>query len=336
MQSDQPTTVVSVISILVKVLDYYNLDKYSIAKQAGINTNIDYKPDDRISAAKIQKVWAIAKQKTNDDCLGLTYAKLVQPAALNGLGLAWITSDTLKDSFKRLIRYQKSISTAVTFTIKEDNESYQIILHTTLKNPVDVSIDAGIASLLQMCRITYGPELKAERVCISHPAPRCIEQFNEYFAVNVEFDAAETKIQFSKNAFDQPLATANPELARMNDQIVINYLKQFDKKNISLQVRALIIEKLNDGTPNQNTIADQLNMSLRNLQRKLKHEGTSYQQILHNIRSELSKQYLRGSNRSITEVGFLLGFSEPGNFSRAFRRWEGISPYEYRHTLHHN
>ncbi len=119
----------------------------------------------------------------------------------------------------------------------------------------------------------------------------------------------------------------------MSDQVVIDYLKQFDKKNITMQVRARIIEELNNGVPNQEKIASSLNMSLRNLQRKLKEEDTSFKKILDETRSELSRQYLRGSDRSIIEVGFLLGFSEPSNFARAFRRWTGVSPHEYRETI---
>jgi len=99
---DKHTTIVSVASVLGKVLDHYGLDKYAIAKEAGIDIEVAYKPDDRISTAKLQKVWAIASEKTDNGCIGLTYAEFLQPAALCGLGLSWITSDTLKSSIERL------------------------------------------------------------------------------------------------------------------------------------------------------------------------------------------------------------------------------------------
>lgn len=332
MEKEELTTVASLVSVLGKLLDHYGLDKFAIAKQVGIDTNIAYQPNDRISTAKLQKVWELARQKTGDDCLGLTYAKLIQPASLCGLGLAWITSDTLKDSINRLVRFQNAITTASHFVLNELDDCYQIILHSKIKNPHDTSVDAAIASLYQMCQITYGPDLKTMQVSIAHSRPACSEKFNDFFKVKVAFDAAETQIFFSKNIFERKLTTANPDLARMNDQIVIDYLKRFDKKNIVLQVRARVIEELNNGVPNQEKIAGSLHMSLRNLQRKLKSEGSSFKLILDETRSELSKQYLRGSDRSIIEVGFLLGFSEPSNFARAFRRWTGVSPIEYRDT----
>lgn len=336
MKNDNPTTSVSIGSVLGEVIDHYGLDKNDIAKQAGIDTNVAYGSSDRISAEKIQKVWRAVKELTGDDCVGLTYAKFIQPSSLNGLGLAWITSDSLADSIKRLIRFQHSISTAIDFTLNEIDAGYQILLRSKIKNAVDISIDASVASLLRMCRITYGPELEVERVSFSHTQPNCVEEFKEYFGIPVEFDASETMIVFPKDAFEKILVTANPELARMNDLVVIEYLKKYDKENVSLQVRAQIIENLNSGVPDQEKIARVLSMSLRNLQRKLRSEGTSYNILLDETRSELSRQYLRGSNRSIFEVAYLLGFSDSSNFSRAFRRWVGMSPQEFRQSPYAN
>ncbi len=330
MKTEALTTVVSIAVVLGKVLDHYGLDKMAIAKEVNIDTNIAYRPNDRISSAKLQKVWKIAHAQSGDDCIGLTYAEIIQPASLCGLGLAWITSDTLKDSIDRLIRFQAAITTATSFIFNELSDSYQIIIKAKINKPESVSVDAAIASLYKMCQITYGLDLVAKRVCISHSQPDCSNKFDGFFGVNVEFDTEETQIFFSKEMFDLRLANANPELARMNDRVVIDYLKKFDKSNIVIQVRAQIIEELTNGIPHQEKIARYLNMSLRNLQRKLKEEETSFKIILDEIRIDLSKQYLRGSDRSIFEVGFLLGFSEPSNFARAFRRWTGESPNEFR------
>jgi AraC-like DNA-binding protein len=331
MQTEQLTTVASIASVLGKVLDHHGLDKFAIAKQVGIDMDIAYRPNDRISTKKLQAVWEIATQTSGDDSIGLTYAKLIQPAALSGLGLAWITSDTLKDSLNRLVRFQRAITTSVDFIVNELDDCYQIILHSKIKNPVDVSIDAAVASLFKMCQITYGPDLKVLRVRIAHKKPpKNKNRFDDFFGVDVEFNAKESQLFFSKNTLERPLGSANPDLARMNDQVVIEYLERFDKEDVVMRVRARIIEELNNGIPNQDKIAASLNMSLRNLQRKLKVENTSFKIILDETRSELSKQYLRGSDRSIIEVGFLLGFTEPSNFARAFRRWTGVSPNEYR------
>jgi len=256
-ENEVHTTIVSVASVLGNLLDHYGLDKYAIARQVGIDIDIAYKPNDRVSTAMLQKVWQIAVQKTSDPCIGLIYAELLQPASLCGLGLSWITSDTLKDSISRLIRFQRSISTAFDLSLNELDDSYQIIIRSHLKKPAGVTFDASIATIFRMCKITYGPELKAERVTISHPAPEpqeCADKFNEFFNVQVEFNAKETQVLFAKQAFENKLTSSNPDLARMNDKVVIQYLDSFDKNNVSAQVRAKIIEQLCNGIPQQDLI----------------------------------------------------------------------------------
>ncbi|MEA2094390.1 MAG: helix-turn-helix transcriptional regulator, partial [Pseudomonadota bacterium] len=109
-----------------------------------------------------------------------------------------------------------------------------------------------------------------------------------------------------------------------------DYLARFDRANITMQVRSKIIEQLHDGAPKQEDIAGTLHVSLRSLQRKLKDEHTSYKTLLENTRQQLAMQYLRDSQRSIGEITYLLGFAEPSNFTRAFRRWTGQSPGEFR------
>lgn len=91
-----------------------------------------------------------------------------------------------------------------------------------------------------------------------------------------------------------------------------------------------IIERLPDGAPNQQQIASSLNVSNRTLQRKLREEGTSFIDLLQDTRLQLACKYLSSPGRSVVETAYLLGFSEPSTFSRAFKRWTGQSPAEYR------
>ena len=111
---------------------------------------------------------------------------------------------------------------------------------------------------------------------------------------------------------------------------VVDYLARFDRDSLTMQVRSRIIERLHDGTPNQETIAQSLNVSLRSLQRKLNDEDTNFKTLLESTRRELALHYIRETHRSLGEITYLLGFSEPSNFTRAFKRWTGVSPIVYR------
>jgi AraC-like DNA-binding protein len=152
------------------------------------------------------------------------------------------------------------------------------------------------------------------------------------FGPSIEFDAVDNRLCFDTELVNKPLTTANPNLARINDQTVIDYLARFDRASIAMQVRSKIIDQLPDGIPRQDHIAGSLNLSLRSLQRRLREEETSFKDLLENTRQTLAGQYLRESHRSIGEITYLLGFSESSNFTRAFKRWTGMTPAEFRNN----
>ena len=126
------------------------------------------------------------------------------------------------------------------------------------------------------------------------------------------------------------LPGASPDMAQHNDEIVMGYLAQMDRQDIVNRVRRLIIEELASGNLSKQGVADKMHMSPRNLQLKLAAENTTFQDILDNTRQSLATGYMEQSHLAITEIAYLLGFSDASNFTRAFRRWFGVSPREYR------
>ena len=108
------------------------------------------------------------------------------------------------------------------------------------------------------------------------------------------------------------------------------YLDSFMSQSTSREVVNKIVDRLPDGPPSQELIAGDLSVSNRTLQRKLKDEGTSFMELLQDTRLQLARKYLRQPGRSVVETAYLLGFSEPSTFSRAFKRWTGRAPADYR------
>jgi AraC-like DNA-binding protein len=100
--------------------------------------------------------------------------------------------------------------------------------------------------------------------------------------------------------------------------------------SLTRQVRGLLTEALKAGDPRLETLSQRLGLSARTLQRRLREEGTSHQDLLDEVRSELSRRYLLEPELAICEVAYLLGFSEPSAFHRAFRRWTGVTPKAFR------
>ena len=150
------------------------------------------------------------------------------------------------------------------------------------------------------------------------------------FRCPIVFGASENVLLFTAADFDAPLEFANPELARHNDEVAARYLARFGKLLIRERLRAVLIEQLPRGEPSQDKAAEALHLSSRSLQRRLADEGTRYQDVLDDLRRELAMSYLREARHSISEITYLLGFSDTSSFTHAFRRWTGVAPSRWK------
>jgi len=325
------------ILCIAKAIDSYGLDSRELFARAGLDHFRLHDPVARFSSPAVSRLWALAAQATGDPCFGLTVAKFWHPTTLHALGYAWLASNNLEEAFARAVRYSRIVNTAASGILHVDKSatSYGVVMDGAgLKlAPSQVSLDAALAMLLVLCRAAYGPAFCPLRVTVQRPQPDCAERFRELFGAPVEFAQAANAMWLDPATVSEPLITANPELVRINDQIVTDYLAHLDRSDVTMQVRSRLIERLPSGHVSESEIASSINLSRRSLQRKLKEQGVSFAQLLEDSRRELALNYVRDSQHSFNEIAYLLGFAEPGNFSRAFKRWYGQSPSHYRQAL---
>jgi AraC-like DNA-binding protein len=328
----QPSTLASVAALIARTIRAYECDPVPLFRQSGIDIHRVSDPNARFPVVRMQQLWQLAVVKTGDPCFGLSAAAQFQPAVLHGLGLAWLASDTLRNALNRLVRYSRLISTAAEIHLEELDSGVELVVNppSGWTEYVYAPVDTAMAVFLRMCRSTGGSEIRPAGVTLVRPRPPCAARFDSEFGAPVAYGTEANTLAFDRTQVDAALPYANPELARINDQTVVDYLARFDRASITLQVRAHIVEQLPDGSPNQGIIADSLHISLRSLQRRLKDENTNYKTLLESTRQELALHYIRQSHRSIGEITYLLGFSEPSNFTRAFKRWTGKSPASFR------
>lgn len=333
---NQHSTLASIVALFVSALESYGLDAQPILDAAGFEVDKSYGPDERVSTLKTKNLWELSVQYSGDPCFGLKYAAYIQPSALHGLGLSWIASHSLKEGLERLVRFQRILSTDLQLEMRETQSGYCIYDVVGQKSDPfqfpDAAHDSTVTSIYKICQIMLGPEIKPIRVSVEHPAPPCAEKFEQFFSIPVSFDDNETAIEFDKKISELPASSANHELTRINDQVVIDYLNQFEQDDIVTPTRKYIIDHLPSGVPRQSVIASDLNMSLRNFQRKLTRSGTSYTNVLNQLRHEMARRYLQSPKHQIISIAYLLGFSDPSNFSREFNRWNGESPNHFRQT----
>jgi AraC-like DNA-binding protein len=327
------STLSSYALVVAKTLDARGVDSRALFRRAGLDPDDLRDPNARFPFLGMQKVWALAVEETGDPCFGLSIVRNLHPTSLHALGFSWLASASLRDGFSRLSRYARIVSSVIAIDLDCPEESACRLRVTTPGFDLDTvpaSRDAGMASLVRLCRSSCGEQFHPLRVTLTRPRPPCDQAFQDFFRAPIEYAADAETLWFGREQIDMPLPTANADLAMANDRILTEYLADLERNSITLRTKAAVIERLPAGTVSTASIARALNMSPRTLQRRLRAEGTGYKELLDETRRELAAQYIRSSRYSINEITFLLGFSDVSNFSRAFKRWEGVSPSSFR------
>jgi AraC-like DNA-binding protein len=327
----EPSTIAGPARLIGETLkSHYAQDPLPIFKQAGIDPNRLDVPGARYPYSAMQQLWQTCVDVTADPCFGLVVGRNIRPTTFHALGFSWIASRTLLESLQRLVRYSKLLSTApISLNLTKENGCWMLEDHALQEGQRDAHpavVDAFFMSVVAMCRQAKDAQFCAKEVHFCHPdygqASTYIDTFNAPVKFGVEFD----RIYFDAELMEAELPGDNLELALVNDRIAEEYISALDPNSVATEVRKLLVELLPSGDASQQHIAKQMNRSLSTLQRQLSTEGTNYKEIREQTRQELAEKYVREGRYSLSQVAYLLGFSDQSNFSRAFRRWTGHSP----------
>ena len=319
------------LSSLWRQVEDYGLDPEPLFRKHGVDASKLLDPGARISYLKTDRIMADAVELSGDLFFGLKEAEYLLPSQLGPLGFAWLASTSLRSATERLQRYIKVLHERMQLNVSDNMHSVQVSILADAPSANAYQRDIGyLASLNKMCRFIRGDDWNPKQITVAHPAPIDASLFYEMFRCPVEFGAGQNSLHIERRQADERLTGANKQLAQLNDHIVVRYLASQSRDDIVNRVKAAILECLGQGTVTENAIADSLHMSTRNLNRKLATDDTSFKKLLLEIRSELANQYINDPTLTLTEISFMLGFSEISSFSRAFKRWTGLSPSEAR------
>ncbi len=326
------TSLASSAQVVWRIIESYGLDGDALFAQAGLDPSKRLDPRARYAEAKINRLWALALEHSGDPCIGLKAVEFWHPSNLHALGYAWLASATLKDGFERIARYVRIITDTEKLELRDEGAHYRvhIVIPEGAQRATEQDYDSVLAVLIDMCRVSYGPDLNPLRLELQRSKPPCAKRYADLFRCDVYFSADTNALLFDKDQLEAPLPSANIEIALHNDRLVANYIAGLDKSDIVLQVQKKMIEMMPSGQVYEAGIAKALNMSVRNLQRRLGHEGATFRSLLEATRRELAHEFVRDEDMPLNEITYRLGFSEPANFSRAFKRWTGFSPSQYR------
>lgn len=304
----------------------------------GADTRVLERADIEIPGEQYVALWEAVG--TVNPTIGLDLGMQTQASDFGALGHALHCAPSVEKALLGLHRFITVFAQETVINFECDAKTayieYQIVAPTILYRRQDSEFT--IASIYHQLNLLTGITIKPLRIDFEHNKPANTSGHKQVFQCPIYFNQPTNRIYLSLETLHLPVAHANerlyealePYLERQRQERAVS-------DDILPQVTSMIASSMSSGTLSLIEISDQMGLSRRTLQRRLKDLGIEFSSLIEDVRRELALAYMQGSDYSVTEISLLVGYSESSSFTRAFRRWTGQSPQQYRgahHTRH--
>lgn len=279
------------------------------------------------------RVFANAQQLAPDPGLGLHLGQLLNIRSHGFLGYAVLSSRSIGEAVDLAVRYFRTRTSLLEIRLFREGEMAVIQLDERVTlGPLSVLVFDALMSLFIVCgQQLTGRKFNAEMRLAYSEQPYHAE-LRAQLGERLSFDCAFTQVRFPRIWLQTPLGLPDPQLLAMAKvQCEAELQRLHDDGGLLPEVRRLT-KQLLSGPATLESVADALHLSPRTLRRRLAELGTSFQMILEQLRRGRAVELLLHSSLSIDQIASELGYLDPSNFGRAFRRWTSQSPRTYRTT----
>ena len=306
-----------------------------LEEKTGIKPEHLANPDNRISLDKHVALWHAVIELTQNPSFALQLGENSNTEDAGIISLVIMNAPTLGDMFSRIKRYIHLIAESDRIEIVTQQE------HVHLRYIIEVpeyfttyAIERSFSMAFNWSKIFTGEMLNPVEIHFQYSAPEYIDEYQRIFKTDLLFEQPHNAIVFDKAVLELPNINYNNYLDNVISVQADKLMgKLSSNDNLVRKTYKLIVHYLPTGDLNVDTISSEMNMSRRTLARKLKDQGVSFQDLVEQTKKDLSLDYLQQNSISISDVAYMLGFSETSAFSRAFKRWFGDNPQTYRKTL---
>ncbi len=336
----EATFSIAIVRDIAQYVAAQGISSDSLYRAAGIESTWLADPDRQISGALLQQLWREAIAQTGDRDLGLHIGEAFDLTAISIVGYVLLNCQTYGQVLEKLSQYTRLFSQGVAIHhrvssgwVECDCEVLSHVKNYLLQEPRH-PIESTFAALATATKQITGQALRPDRIWFQHPRPDNCTEHQRIFQTAVQFSQPVNRIFIESACLDWPIRSANSRLLSVFERHASDLLAaQNLERGYRQKVMAAIAQQLQAKVPRIETIARHLTVSVRQLQRELQAENTTYQQLLDDTRKALALSQMKHPETSIHDVAFLLGFSEPSAFHRAFKRWAGQTPHRYRAAM---
>lgn len=309
------------------------IDGAAFLRGAGIDPGGAWDPKAMIPADAYYDMLEGIAAETDVTALLLRAGASMRLDEYGALGLAFKAATTLGASYGRVERFARLWSSVVEYELRPDARGMLFILqrHGARRLGLRLSNEATLASAISIARQVSPVPVAPLEVLIRHPAPQSVTAHEEWFGAPVRFGAGLDAILFSTETLARPNILGDAGISGYLATHLERELSEIaDEAPLIAQTRDAIAQSLSEGAPRMAEIARGLGLSARSFHRRLSDHGLSFQTLTEETRRDLAVGLLRDQRHSLAEIAFLTGFAEQSSFTRAFKRWVGMTPASYR------
>jgi len=290
----------------------------------------------RISRRQLATVYRNAVRVSRDPAIALEAGARMRVTTYGMYGYAMMSSGNLGEALAFSIKYHEMATPTVRMSLDhDDDEATAILAIEDLLGEEELfafNLELQLSLALSLMRELIGEEFALSRVRASYPRPPHADRYAEHFRCPVAFEQSRDELRFDEWWLQRPLLRSNPITLEVTREICDRTLREMSLRGgVARQVHEVISGDLRRYCDVE-SVAAELSMTSRTLRRRLAEDGTTFQDLLREIRTQFAITYLRETEMKIEDIADRVGFSDAANFRHAFRRWTDKSPSEYRST----
>ena len=320
---DQRVGAFSRLPVLIRQL---GADPHAMLSRAGIGSEAIARPEDRVPYHSLVTLLQEVASETACPHLGLLAGRMWYLADLGVVGEAVRHSPTVGDALKLLIAHQHlNGDGGLTFLLRRGPV---VDLGYAIYQPGvrgEQMYDAALAAAVNFMRELYGPSWLPSEVFFPYAKHDDSAHHRSFFKVPPHFNAEYCALRFPVEQLDMPVAGADPQRLRAAVQLLSMCLPEDLLRQVYRAVRRLLLEEQHSG----DDAAQLLSIHRRTLNRRLQESGTSFQEILDQVRFQVARELLT-SEITLDDIAATLGYAAVTPFMRTFRRWSGTTPGRWR------
>jgi AraC-like DNA-binding protein len=327
--ADDGTTSPSQLRVFSDGLERLGYDVAALLAEAGVRRADLDDPDVRVPCAAFERLvgGALARRRTTN--LGARLAAQTPMGTHPLLDYLVVTSDTVGEGLAQLARYFRLTGAPADILISEDEDPIRVIVHGA-GHPFTAEYTSSL--IVHHLRSETQGRVRVAFVSLMHQPDDAVALARQ-LECEVRTAAPWNGVAFPRETWRLPLRRRDPVLR----QVLEGHARDVSARtpppaadSASLRVRGVLATRLGRGEPSVRDVARRLAVAPRTLQRRLAAEGVTYQELVDDTRREAAERLLVDASLAVAEIAYLLGFSEPSAFHRAFKRWAGVTPQDFR------